>query len=180
MVDIQSATAENRRGRKRRNYNVGLCPTWWLPSDYRWRPLLKMIRSRSSIIPFLVPCHKVWLSPTARVRSSNAANVEECETWMQSEFCTWQNSVRGTSPKMYIWCTSLEDSQIPCKVWLTSIERCRCSNEAKTRNPLKFAGGPKHANRCQPLVGWNSPCCEDVMRRCCCLTRFFSDCGYRP
>jgi len=27
-----------------------------------------------------------------------------------------------------------------CKVWLASDERHRCSNEAKTRSPLNFAG----------------------------------------
>jgi len=26
---------------------------------------------------------------------SNAANVEERKTWTQSEFCTWQNSVKA-------------------------------------------------------------------------------------
>jgi len=30
-----------------------------------------------------------------------------------------------------------------CKVWLASGERRRCSNEAKTRNPLKLAGVPQ-------------------------------------
>ena len=30
-----------------------------------------------------------------------------------------------------------------CKVWLTSGERHRCSNEGKTRSPLKFAGVPQ-------------------------------------
>ena len=29
--------------------------------------------------------------------------VEECKTWVQSEFCCWQNSVRGQEPhKIYI------------------------------------------------------------------------------
>jgi len=32
MVDIQSPTAENRRGQERRTRNVGQCPTWWSPS----------------------------------------------------------------------------------------------------------------------------------------------------
>ena len=41
---------------------------------------------------------------------------------------------------MYIYCTSPEDDQRSCRVWLASSERCHCSNEAKTRNPLKFAG----------------------------------------
>jgi len=57
----------------------------------------------SSAIPFLVPRHKVWLMPAARVPCSNAANIGERKTWTQSEFCTWQNSVWGQEPpKMYI------------------------------------------------------------------------------
>jgi len=53
---------------------------------YRWRPLLKMMRSESSIIPFLVPCPKVWLTPTVPVPCSNAAKTREGKTWTQSEF----------------------------------------------------------------------------------------------
>ena len=30
---------------------------------------------------------------------SNATNIGELKTWMQSEFCTWQNSVRDKSPR---------------------------------------------------------------------------------
>ena len=33
----------------------------------------------SFVIPFLVPCHKVWLTPTTRVPCSNAANIGECK-----------------------------------------------------------------------------------------------------
>jgi len=43
-------------------------------------------------------------------------------------------------PKMYIQCTSAGDGQTSCKVWFASVERRRCSNEAKTRNPFKFPG----------------------------------------
>jgi len=53
---------------------------------------------KSSLIPFLVPRRKLWLTPTARVPYSNAANIAECKTWTQSEFCTWQNSLRGKCP----------------------------------------------------------------------------------
>ena len=57
----------------------------------------------SSVIPFLVPRRKVWLTPAAGVPCSNAANTVECKTWKYSEYCTWQNSVRGQEPpKMYI------------------------------------------------------------------------------
>jgi len=49
----------------------------------------------SSLIPFLVPRHEVWLTAAARMSCSNAANIGERKTWTQSEFYTWQNFVRG-------------------------------------------------------------------------------------
>jgi len=61
----------------------------------------------SSVIPFLVPRLKVWLTPTGRVPFSNAANIEERKTWTQSEVCTWQNSVKGA--KAPAKCTSPRD-----------------------------------------------------------------------
>ena len=53
----------------------------------------------SSVIPFLVPRRKVWLRPAAGVPCSNPAKIRERKTWTQSEFCTWQNSVRGQDPQ---------------------------------------------------------------------------------
>jgi len=35
----------------------------------------------SRVIPFLVPHRKLWMTPTARVPCSNAANIEEQKTW---------------------------------------------------------------------------------------------------
>jgi len=48
-----------------------------------------------------------------------------------------------------------------------------CSNAAKTRYQLKFAGGPKIPDRSQPLVGRSSPYCADICRTYCCLVSFF-------
>jgi len=48
-----------------------------------------------------------------------------------------------------------------------------CSNAAKTRNPLKFAGCLKLPDRSQPLVGRRSPYYEDLWRTYCCLTSLF-------
>jgi len=45
--------------------------------------------------------------------------------------------------KMYKQSTSPGDGQRSCKVWLASVEQRRCSNEAKTQKPLKFAGVPQ-------------------------------------
>jgi len=82
--------------------------------------------------------------------------------------------LRGNSPpKMYKQSTSPGDGQTSFKVWLASAERRLCSNEAKTRNPLKFAWVPKPANRSQPLVGRSSAYCADMWRRYRCLTSFF-------
>ena len=67
-------------------------------------------------------------------------------------------------PKMYMSCTSPGDGQISCKVWLASGEWRRCSNESKTRNPLKFA-----QNNRTDLSRYY----EDMWKRYCCLTSFF-------
>ena len=40
------------------------------PAEHRWRPL------RKSVIPFLEPCRKVWLTPAVGVQCSNAAKME--------------------------------------------------------------------------------------------------------
>ena len=45
----------------------------------------------SPVIPFLVHCHKDWLTTAGRVPCSNALNIGESKTWTQSEFCSWQN-----------------------------------------------------------------------------------------
>jgi len=37
----------------------------------------------SSVIPFLIPRRKVWLTPTAPLPCSNAANIGERKTWTQ-------------------------------------------------------------------------------------------------
>ena len=56
----------------------------------------------NSVIPLLVPRHKVWLTSTARVPCGHTANAGERKTWTQSEFSNWKNSVRGKAAKMYI------------------------------------------------------------------------------
>jgi len=48
-----------------------------------------------------------------------------------------------------------------------------CSNAAKTRKPLKFAGCPKLVNHSQLLVGQSSPYYQDMCRKYCCFISFF-------
>jgi len=66
-----------------------------MPNVMAAQPNIGGALCESSVIPFLVPRRKVCLTPTARVPCSNAANIGERKTCAQSEFCRWQNSVRG-------------------------------------------------------------------------------------
>ena len=65
------------------------------PAKYRWRPVAQ--------------CRKVWLMPTNRVSCSKAANIEG-KTCTQSEFCTWQNSVRGKSSQKCIYSVQAQET----------------------------------------------------------------------
>ena len=66
------------------------------------------------------------------------------------------------------------------QIWMTPTTGVPCSNAAKTRNPLKFAGVPQTgksisaASRPKFTILW------DTWRTYCCLTSFFSDCRYVP
>jgi len=60
------------------------------------------------------------------------------------------------------------------KVWLTPSNRVPCSNDAKTRNPLKFAGVRQTPESISAASGL-----KFTWRRYCCLT-IFSDCRYMP
>jgi len=52
----------------------------------------------------------VWLMPTAWVQCSNPANIGEHKTWAQSEFCSWQNSVRGKNLQKCIYSVPAQET----------------------------------------------------------------------
>ena len=89
---------------------------------------------------------KICLTPIARVPCSNAANIGERKTWTQSEFCTWQNSVRGNSSQKCIYNDPANEIWPNTVLSLVgAVERRRCSNEAKTRNALKICWGAQNS-----------------------------------
>jgi len=101
---------------------------------------------------------------------SNAANIGECKSWTQSEFCTWQNSVTGQEPqKMYIQCTSpaWRRPNIVQSGWPP------LSDVAAVTKPRRETHWNLLGNRSQPLVGQSSPYWGDMWKRYCCLTSFF-------
>ena len=64
---------------------------------YRWRPLLNAAKFGSRP---LLECR--------------AANIGECKTWTQSEFWTWQNSVRGKSHQKCIYSVPGQETATHC------------------------------------------------------------------
>jgi len=136
------------------------------PAEYRWRPDLCEI----SVIPFLVPRRKVWLTPSVGVPCNGAVTVPIYRTTQdlhgrKVNCARGEISSGGKSPRKCIHGVAAHgDGQTWCKVWLASGERRRC-NEAKTRNPLKFAGVPQTnetVSGSQPLIGRSSPYCKDM------------------
>ena len=79
------------------------------------------------------------------------------------------NVQRDGRPAEYRWRSLFNAAKL-----LTPTTRMPCSNAAKTRNPLKLAGGPKLTKRSQPLVGRSSPYCKDTWGD------IVSDCRYVP
>jgi len=85
-----------------------------------------------------IPCTTPQ-SLAAAVPCINAASIRERKTWTQSEFCTWQNSVRGQE-SLYIVCQPRR-RQMSCKVSLSDV--AAVTIKAKTRNRLKFSVVPQ-------------------------------------
>jgi len=72
---------------------------------------------------------------------------------------------------MYSLPAQVTKGQTLCKVWLASVERRRCSNEAKTRQPLKLAGVPQTSEKISaanffPIVDTCLSCEDIALQRC--------------
>jgi len=66
MVDIQSVTAEIKRGIKEERTRM-----WADANVMVARPNIGGLLCESSVIPFLVPRREVWLTPTTQVPCSS-------------------------------------------------------------------------------------------------------------
>ena len=88
----------------------------------------------------------------------------------------WANAQRDGRPAEYRWRPGQRR-----KVWLTPTTRLPCSNLAKMRNPLKFAGVPQTRKQISAATGpkftilWGTYV-EDILL----FNKFFSDCRYVP
>ena len=79
MADIQSVAAEIRRGKNERKKKELECGP--MPNVMAALTNIGGALYGSSVIPFLVPRRKVWLTSAAGVPCSNAGNIRERKTW---------------------------------------------------------------------------------------------------
>jgi len=66
------------------------------------------------------------------------------------------------------------------KVWLTPTTRVPCSNAAKTRNPLKFAGVPQTNETISAASRPKFTILLEHVEEVLLFNKFFSDCRYMP
>ena len=78
------------------------------PAEYRWR------LCESSVIPFLVPGHKVWLMAAAWVPCSRAANIGECKTWIKVNFRAGKIPLEDKSPWKCIYSVPVQETAKHC------------------------------------------------------------------
>ena len=128
----------------------------WADSQRDGRPAEYRLRKRAKVIAVLVPRRKVFLTHTARLSCSNSANIGERKTCTQCEFAARRIKLGGMSPQnVYIvYQPKRPPNIVQSLVYLHSAPRC--SNEAKTRNPSKFAGVPQLASG-QPVSAVSGP-----------------------
>jgi len=94
---------------------------------------------KSSIIPFLVPRHKVWWCPLLECHAVTLPIQANTRLGHKVNFARGKIPLGARSPKNVCSVAAQETY----KVWLASGEWRRCSNEANTWNPLKCAEVPQ-------------------------------------
>jgi len=114
-----------------------------------------------------------WLTPTARVPCSNAANIAKTHDLDVKWILHLAKFHSGAKALESVYSVPAQE---------TAKHRTKFSwpplsnvgaNEANMRNPLKFAGVPQTQ---QPILAASGPCstyCEDMWRRYWCLKSFF-------
>ena len=88
----------------------------------------------------------------------------------------WANAQRDGRPAEYRWRPVFNAAKFG---WHPPLEG-RALTPPRRETRWNLQGCRKLPNRSQPLVGRSSPYYQDMGRRYCCLTRFFSDCRCMP
>jgi len=81
----------------------------------------------------------------------------------------WANAQRDGRIAEYRWRPPFNATKFGWRLLL----ECHAVTLPRRETRLNLLGCPKLTKRSQPLVGWSSPCCENMWGRYCCLTSFF-------
>ena len=86
----------------------------------------------------------------------------------------WANAQRDGRPAEYRWRPLFNAAKFG---WRPLLE-CRAVTLPRRETSWNLQGCPKLLNWSQPLIGRSSPYYQDMWRRFCSLTSFFSDCWH--
>ena len=88
--------------------------------------------------------------------------------------------LRSNNRRKCIYSLSAQVTAKHRAVWLAFVERRHCSNEAKTRKPLKCAGMPQTPEPISAVSGPKFTILRGRVEDILMLKKFFSDCRYVP
>ena len=130
-----------------------------MPNVMAARPNIDGALCESSVIPFLVPRRKVWLTPTAGVPCSNAANTGERKTWTYTvNTAPGKIPSGGKSPRKCIYnVPAQETAKHRAKFGWPPVSDVAAVTKASRETLWNLVGCPKLPNRSHPLVGRRSP-----------------------
>ena len=114
----------------------------------------------------MLECHAVTLPIQESARVGRKVNI--------MHLAKFRN--RTSAPKCIVY--QPRDDQTSCKVLLASVERHRCSNEANTQNPLKFAGVPQTPEPISVASGPTFAILWKHMEEILLFNNSFPDCRY--
>ena len=87
----------------------------------------------------------------------------------------WANSQRDGCPAEYSWRPLFKAAKLA-----NAHSTVPCSNAAKTRNPLKFAGVPQTPEPISAVSGRKFTILRGLVKEVLLFNNFFSDCRYMP
>jgi len=131
----------------------------------------------SSVIPFLVPCRKVWLTPLLECHAVTLPIQENARLGRKVNFTCGKFLSGVKSPQKCIYSVAAQETaKHRSKFGWPPVNDVAAVKKPRRETHQNLLGCPKLPNRSQPLVGRSLPYSGDMWRRYCCLT--CSECQY--
>jgi len=198
MADIQYAAAEIRWGKKRQKKKKKNKPQYEnISADWFLQRTKQASHSQcsGSIMHNSYKCHNTsrWATKMKWVtKVYDSTSMSSHQRFTQTTKHTshtqlhhmpafqrylemWANAQHDGRPAEYRW-----HPLFNAEVWLTPTTRVLCSNTAKMRNPLKFAGVPQTRQRISAVSGPKFTILPGYVEEVLVFSKFFSTSRYMP